>query len=276
VKGSTAQIILKTLKGKRFEGLLAQIATVPKGDLLVEMCKYMHNADEVSEADMRARFKLTAGQYYHWIEVIGGYLVSHLGANNDDIHLEQTFQLARELVFEVQVDAAADVMRAGIKAAAQMEQFDLVLRYWELVEMIHIPPKIEGMEEFTARRLRANLNAYSDLCADLMNIAKELNATTRRQAISLLLDSELLSDTTKALSQRAIYYYWRVKAGCHAHLREYGEAILSQEALLAHLEAFPWVCVDIEFNIAKNTANLAMMLRLDKQNKRFDEVRKRI
>jgi hypothetical protein len=272
VKGSTAAAIIRAHKKKRFEGLTAQLATEPNGDVLVKMCRFLHSTISFSETDLLVHLGLSKGQYYHYLELLGSFLVQQVEGKKEAMQMEGTLQLARDLVFASEFEPAIDLIRSGIRAATQVEDFNLILQFWELVEAIIPQPKIEGMDAKTARLLRNNLNAYDDLSAELHEAAGEYNAAQRKILIESVGQSQLLSHESQALSIRALCLFWKIKSTCLIHLRRYLDAIPALEVLLSHVSSLPWAVVDQEYVLAKETKTLIQLLQLTKQEERLRSV----
>jgi hypothetical protein len=273
VKGSTAAAIIRTLKKKRFEGMLAQLATESNGSALVKMCRFWHSSTQYSESALLLQLDLTKGQYYHYVEVIGSFLLQQVEGKKEAMQLEGTLQMARNLVFASEFEPAIDLIKAGIREASQVEDFNLVLNFWELVEAIIPQPKIEGMDAKTARQLRNNLNAYDDLLADFQEAAGEYDAAKRKDLIESIFQSPRLVIESQALSKRALYLFLKIKSSCLIHLRQYHLGIPILEHLLGHVSFFPWTVVDQEYITAKETKTLIQLLQLTKQ---FERLRSKI
>lgn len=272
MKGSTAQVILKNLQGKRLKGILAQLQCEAKGDVLVKLSLYLRDAIELSESDILSHFNFTKGQYYHNLELIGSHLTAYLAGKKEEVQFEQTFQLARELVFAVEYEAALDLIKWGMKAAMQNENFNLLINFLDLVEPMIPQPKIEGMDRMTATELRDNLNGYDSLLTRLEKISKEPNAAHRKQLVKEIQASELLRTAEMALSKRASYMYWKVKETCHTLLREYNHSIPCQEKVLDFIKAYPGFLQDAEYSLAKETSILGVLMRLTKQSERLRQL----
>jgi hypothetical protein len=272
MKGSTAQVLLKSLKSKRQAELFSFLSLEPNGKKLVKLCKQLIEVEATSENELMSALKLTKGMFYHWMDVLSTVLVAFFGGKEDPTQLEATLHLATKLVSTLEYDAALDLIRAGLKSAEQIEDFNMVIRFWDATEPIIPAPKVEGMERATARKLLQNLLCYEDLLADLQEVAKMPNAIERRKAVAALQASDLLQTPATALSKRALYFYWKVKKLCHEHLREYLQAIPCEEMLLAHVVAHAWMFTDHEYHIARETSALAVLFRLSRQDERFREV----
>jgi tetratricopeptide (TPR) repeat protein len=273
VKGSTAQVILKTLKGNRLKAFLEQLSAEANGKLLVEICNNLLAANEVSETDMRERSNLTKGKYYYCIELIGIQLLSFLHGKKIKIQLEETYLQAQDFMVAAETDAAIDLIKTGIKAALPTEEFEIIVRLIDLLDLSRNQETIDLMDALDAHEQLGNLNEYMSMLAKLRHISNERNAVKRRTSILEILQSHLLQAPTKAKSRRALFHYWKAKEVCYSNLREYDSGIACQEALLAHIEAYPWICIEYECTVAKETRILVELLRLAGKNEKLHRLR---
>lgn len=258
--------MIKSLPQKRFEGFLCLLAQEQHGAVLAELARHLRETQGVSETEINQRFSLGRSQFRQRMEAMGKSLLSCRG----DVLSDSLYQVAKDLFDAVQYDAATDLIKAGLKAAVDIEDFPLVIRFLEVMDSMPTPPIIETMTAAEARRLRNNLNAYDDLWALFLVHIQQTNVLLKRKALAKMMEDRLLQDPSHALSQRAVYYYWKIRASCYIHMREHLKALACEEALLAHLETFPWVCLDFEYNKAKETNILGQLLRATGQKVRFE------
>jgi hypothetical protein len=271
VRVSTAQILLKTLDNKQAVTFLALLKLEADGKLLVKLSKYLRANEDIVESELPEKLTVGRNQFYRVLGVLGTALVSFLEGKSDALQLEGLFHVAKRLVCAVENEAAVDLIRIGIKAAGQVEEFHLVVRFWELVAALRTKPKIDGMDIASARKLRDNFNAYDSLLGKLEEVAQDRNNVHRKANIVSIQASDLLKAPEMALSKRATYYYWRLKALIHSLQRQYRDSIYCRENLLNLSREHPWIFHDPEYVLAKELSGFLQLLRLTNDSRYQNE-----
>lgn len=276
MKGSTAKAILRSLTGKRLDGFLGLLAEEAQGELLIKICKFILSASELTDVDTMAKLSLTRGQYAHWMEKIGHLLTNYVVGAGGLVALGQAFEIAKFLSRSKEREAATDLIRSGIRAALEIEDFELVLRILRLRELVGEVETEDIISEAYLFSLKDNLAAFERLFSDFEYAAREKVISIRRERIHSILNSNLLATREHALSNRSAYYYYKLRLNCLVHLGEYDLAIAEVEHLLDLVRSKPWVHDDAEFVEAKCLSILAYILRLTNQLSRFDQVSKEL
>lgn len=270
--GSAAKIILSNLTKSRLKGFLHSLKQESNGDLLVALCTYFHKNPSSSEEATCKKFHLTPGRYYHFTGVIGTALTVFLAGNRDTVFLSQTYVVACDAVSAIQMDAAADLIRTGIRLATAVEDFDMELRFWELSKLLPKRLVIDGYSPEKARAMRHQVIQYSDLLARMDHIREHRGEASILDGVLPLLEDPLLSIDPLLLTSRARFCYLKAKAIGQSLKRNYQQAIENQELLVSHVEAYPWIFPDGELQLAKEIKALARLFRLLRFPEKFHEV----
>lgn len=261
LRARTAQYIIRSLHDDQWNAYLESLACVPSGAELLDLSLVFREAVKPTDVEVMRRLDITRGQYSHRLRLIARQLAACFTRGRDSVSLMQDVEFARNLLKRAQYAPAADVIRMGIRLAEGIEEFDAAVRFWELTYQFPRPPKIDYMDEGTARSLHDNLTALSNLLYRLQSAARNRNAHRRREIAMEALGLPLLSSPKQALSRRATYFYWRCRVFAHVILLDYAQALPCQEAILSFVKENEWMFHDQEYELAKETKVLATLLR---------------
>lgn len=265
MKGSTAKTILRSLKGKRLAGFLDFIGQETGGELLVEICRFLHKAPDVTEAIVVNQFNLARSQFPRLMDKIGQRLVSFLAEETGLVLVGQHFQLAKSMLARGKNDAAEDMIGTGIKEAMLVEDFDMALRFWKLAQPLPEPKLVGVVSPSRILGLRRNMLDFEVLWEQLEEAAALKVREKRLARIHEIWLSPILASYENAQGQRATYLLRRIRLNCLAHLKEYDLAIVEAQGLLDHVRSHPWVHEDAEYIEAKAMRILATILLRTKQ-----------
>lgn len=269
MKSSTAKLLLKNLGDKRRGLFLSQIQHLSKGDLLVSLCKYLHENSKIDEEGVSRHLRIDSRQYFKLLTDLGNQLRLFWVGQSEFAEIGQLYDLACLLVPLSEVEALTDILRAGIKAAGQIENFDMVRRFRRLASQLNPAPAIEGMSAAAAVAAERNLLAYEDLM-DRFQAARSMEDLEQRSAVMLqILSDPLLSSPEMALSLRATYYYWKLSS-YWLFMRQHLKAIEYQRPLVEFIAAHPWIFPDPEAVYVKELCLLAMLCRETNQSDDFN------
>lgn len=218
------------------------------------------------------QLQLSRGQFAHWMERVGEVLIAYVAGTGGLTALDQTFEVSLFLARSGQKAAAADLIRSGLRAALEVEKFELALRLLRIREMAGGVETNDIMPDAQLLLFKRNLSDYEQLFTDFELATQEKEFALRRERIHSLLQTHLLSSREKALSHRAAYYFYRLRLNCLVHLGEYEFAIIDAQHLLDLLRKKSWVHDDPEFMEAKCLSVLAQLLRLTNQFSQLDQV----
>lgn len=272
MKGSTAKTILRSLKGKRLAGFLDFIGQETGGELLVEICRFLYKAPDVTEAIVVNQFNLARSQFPRLMDKIGQRLVSFLSEETGLVLVGQHFQLAKSMLARGKNDAAEDMIGTGIKEAMLAEDFDMALRFWRLAQPLPEPKLVGVVSPSRILGLRRNMLDFEVLWEQLEEAAALKVREKRLARIHEIWLSPILASHENALGQRATYLLRRIRLICLAHMREYDLAVVEAQELLDHVRAHPWVHEDAEYQEAKAMKTFANLLELTGQVSQYQIV----
>jgi hypothetical protein len=236
---------------------------------LVQIVIFLAQASDTGETAMLRSLAITKWQRSNGIVRLGQLLLEFLGKDTEQSQLQMTYQLARYQVMQAEYESALDLIKDGLKLAQQSEDFDMGLRFWGLLEPFPDPPKLNAWDKRTIRQGRSLCIAYDDLWQALEETMVIQDAEAHISALESIRDSPLLQAPSPGISQRALYWFWKIKAKNFIILRQGGDALQAQEHLLAHIETHPWVCLDSHFSIAKEMKVLGQLYRHEKKESLF-------
>jgi hypothetical protein len=257
VKAHIVQDILKNLPHKEQEEFLTLIANAPEGPHLVKISKFLIKNKGYSENEAMGTLKLTKWQKNHLMEHLGAQLTSFLGNRGHEANLALTFQLAHRLVFNNQFDAATAVIRPAFKLATEIEHYQTVISLWDLVAAIEPRPEIDAMTRGQAVRHLADIAELESLALSLQESRVEPTFAAKTIAVQKIMEAAHQRASVRDLAPKAKFLFLKLLSSCHLHLQEYNEAIGIQDALLQHLLVHPWVSLEHDYTIAKETRILS-------------------
>lgn len=208
-------------------------------------------AIEVLGVSKRTKHKLLAE--------FGELIISFLVGRIESTGIGGKLELARRLASAMIEGLAITLLYEAMAAAWQLENYQLVLDGWKIaglldskVEFFHI-----SMDEVNRRLIE-----YSKLELLYSEIwkARKIDSDSERTMKLLALREECL-DTYSAsrIGKRSELVFFRSLALIDNFLQDREGWILSQEALVAHLKESQWICIDPEYEIAKETRILLLM-----------------
>lgn len=275
MKGSTVRTLLKGLRGKRLDGFLAHLKQHSNGHSLAAVAAFLHGSSNPTDLEVMQRFGLSKGQYFHWLEAIGDQSVEFIAGKGPSALKGRTYDIARTLIDDGENDAATDFIRLAIKEAASFEDFDTVLRFWQLAASIQPRPVIDAMSEGEAKTLRKNLIAYEELMDDFQAARKIVNAEHRFSVIRQLLASELLCSESMPLSARARYFFLKLNTA-HLLIRDFQQGFAHQSRLVSFLESNSSVIPSHEWELVRELCILAWICGVLKLEDVYQETIDRI
>jgi hypothetical protein len=268
VKTATIKKILKTLPAKERKTLLDEIRRLPKPKgspqdaihPLEQFITYLEASQNLSEKQLKDELDIPKWQKTEYLETLADLLLPIITLRKPAVQLEMQYELAMALFMESEAEAAADVIKETLPAAAGLEEFGMVLRLRQLEEALELKARLEGMTASEATRRKKNLDAFEYLAQDLRDAMEEPDLQQRNQALQWIRTNPLLSTDSNPESEKARYWYWKIKADCALHLRDYDEAVEALNRLVGSIIDHPWLGMNQQYAFALELKNFAHTL----------------
>lgn len=241
LRAGTAKSILRSLHQGRLDSFLDMVGKESSGKKLRKICQFVHGTAELTETEIMRTFKLTRGQYMHWMERLAAALIKFISKDGRVARLGQLCDFLRALITAMDDEAAEELLRIAMQEAIAMEDFEFVVRFWQIAAEMDPAPVLGGLSEEDAAVLKENLNAFVRLSGIYQRLRKIPNLVERRQAMKELVQHPLLSSPLSAKSKRSTYYYLKLRSSMLVHLRDHAAALELQKELVSHLESYPWI-----------------------------------
>lgn len=231
-----------------------------------------------NDTDILRKCKVTYLEKFRLVQRLYQRLLEFTSQGSPEQTLRRSLALARRLVQNLRWDTAEAVIRSSLELSHQVDDLGIFLDFHELADCFP--------EE---RRLDLDLGLFQDIALQAEDLAvfrrlllgaerekRMPNDDGRRQRLERIQREAEGRAAGRNLAPKARFLYWRTVSLTHVLSLDFVSLVSSQRALLAHLEAFPFVAVDVEYLSALETARLARALWVVRDREGFHAVCKEL
>lgn len=258
MRGVIIQKILSNLDTRIFEELVSFVQTRSATAEFLPLCNFLRIAP-YTEEDAMSILKVNKRKKNSLLESLGSLISSFFGQLTDGFGLESGVELGKRLVLAVENDAARTILKASLEKAVDLERYDVVLRCWSLIKMMQVEHGIEAMSLEEASKHLAVGAQLQGLLDRIPRTRKIQDLGERNSELQQIRNRSLQLFGSMQLGQKAQLSFLRIQAQTDLLLRDSLDFFKSQEAVVAQIEANPWVCEDWEFEFAREQRILSQL-----------------
>lgn len=258
MRGTLIQKILSNLDSKEFDQLSNLVTSRYSKAEYLEFCGFLRG-NPYTEEDAIAILGVSKRKKNTILEQLGELLIEVFKGNSKSCTLESTLEIAKRLILTLENESAIAVLKPTMIAAIKTERYDLILHAWKLARMANHSFDFDCISaEVAATQL--SRNSELALYFEMIPKARKIEGGIERKAALIDIRQSSLEVFKKGiLSQKGLLTFLRIQAHTDNWIRDSNRWPDSQAAVVAQIEANPWICEDFEFEFAREQRTLSQM-----------------
>lgn len=256
MRGATIQKILSNLPQKEFDEFLTLLESKQLNPNLNSFCKKLR-FDHYTEEVAIGILKVSKRKKNSLLDEIGSSLELFFGGKSHILRMESRFEVVKNLSHSFEYEAAFQLLRPLLNSSIKLERFDLAVRCLRLIKRLRRGSYIDSL---TIEDAASHLALNSQLLGLLEKVdrIRSINSVSLRKASLIeIRSSSLRIFEERKLGQRGQLTFLKIQFKIDLLLQDSPMWPMSQEAVVAQIEAHPWICEDWEFEYAREQRTLS-------------------